>query len=520
MQTKEKRRTLSRRNFLKLAGGVSLAGLTLGMTGCGAEISAEQAAGANGWLPSQYNGAGSWPVQVKGRIAIDPLNPSICRDDQKCILCGQCIEVCKNVETVYDYYELPLVQEPVCVHCGQCTHWCPSGAITEVDDTTKLQAAIDDPDKIVIVQTAPSVRVGLGDEFGLPVGLNVAGKMVAALRQLGIDYVTDTNWGADMTIMEEAAEVVHRLTTPGEPQLTFTSCCPAWVKFVEYYYPEMLPHLSTTKSPMSIQGPLLKTYFAAERGLDPQRLFVVSIMPCTAKKFEAARPEMAAAAEENASEGMRDNDLVLTTRELGRMLKRHGIDLTELADAEFDPLVSMASGAGIIFGNTGGVMEAAIRTAYFNITGENKSELLELTQVRGLEGIKEAALEIPGAGTVKVAVCHGLGNARKLLDRLQRGEADYNFVEVMACPGGCIAGGGQPRASTPPSDQMRSARMATLYQMDASAKLRNSHDNAEVKKIYEEFLGEPLGAKPHHLLHTSYNSRAERLTPRLPENYI
>jgi NADH-quinone oxidoreductase subunit G len=356
------------------------------------------------------------------------------------------------------------------------------------------------------------VRVGLGDEFGLPLGANVAGKMVAGLRRLGVDVVSDTNWGADMTIMEEAAECVHRLTTPGEPQLTFTSCCPAWVKFAEYYYPDLLPNLSSTRSPMGIQGPLIKTYYAQNKRIDPARIFSVAVMPCTAKKYECARAEMNSAAEATGIAGLRDTDAVITTRELARILKARGINLAELAEEKFDDLISAASGAGIIFGNTGGVMEAAIRTAWYNITGEQPpAALWELTPVRGLEGIKEAALDIPGVGAVKVAVCHGLGNARRLIDRIRAGEAAYNFVEVMACPGGCISGGGQPRSSAPPSDAVRVARIRTLYDMDRQAPLRNSHDNPEVIAIYNNFLGAPLSEKAHHLLHTSYHSRADRL---------
>ncbi|MDR1320763.1 MAG: [FeFe] hydrogenase, group A [Gracilibacteraceae bacterium] len=510
----------SRRSFLKMVGGVSLAGMTLGAAACAGPSAADRAAGGDGWMPSQYNVAGSWPVQVKGRIAIDSLNPSITRDDQKCILCGQCIEVCKNVETVYDFYELPLKEEAICVHCGQCTHWCPSGAITEVDDTARLIAAINDPNKIVVVQTAPSVRVGLGDDFGLPVGTNVAGKMVAALRRLGVDIVSDTNWGADMTIMEEAAECVHRLTTPGEPQLMFTSCCPAWVKFAEYYYPEILPNLSTTRSPMGIQGPLIKTYYAGNKGIDPASIFSVAIMPCTAKKFECAREEMNSAAAETGIPGLRDTDAVVTTRELARMMKSRNINLADLPEEEFDDMISAASGAGIIFGNTGGVMEAAVRTAWYNITGEQPpAALWELAPVRGLDGVKEASLDVPGFGEIKVAVCHGLGNARRLIDRVKTGEASYNFVEVMACPGGCISGGGQPRSATPPSDAVRLARIETLYGMDRRAAMRNSHDNPEVVAIYNSFLETPLSEKAHHLLHTTYHSKADRLQALPPAAY-
>jgi len=515
-----KAKKLSRRSFIKIVGGASLAGVTLNLAGCGKPLTAEKAAGGNGWMPAQYNIPGSWPTQVRGRIAIDPKNPSIIRDDSKCILCGQCIEVCEEVQSVYGFYELPIINDNICVHCGQCTLWCPSGAITEVDDTYKVLKAIEDPEKIVIVQTAPSVRVGLGDEFGMPVGTNVVGKMVSSLRKLGCDVVSDTNWGADLTIIEEGNECVQRLINPVAPHPTITSCCPAWVKFCEYFYPEILPNLSSAKSPQAMQGAMLKSYYAKEKNIDPSKIYSVSIMPCTAKKYECQREELNDAGKLEGKPELRDVDVVLTTRELGRMLKKKGINLAEMPDEKFDDLLGVASGAGIIFGNTGGVMEAAIRTAYFVITGNQPPEALwNLTPVRGLAGIKEATLDIPGAGEVKIAVCHGLANARKIVDRIKSGDCPWHFIEVMACPGGCISGGGQPRASVPPSDRVREKRIETLYNMDAKAPLRNSHDNPEIKMVYENYLGKPLDHLAHELLHTQYESKADLLKAKKPDAY-
>jgi len=513
MAHKTGRAKLTRRSFLKLAGGVTLTGITFSLAGCSTPLTPDRAAGGQGWLPTQYNIPGSWPAQVRGRVPIASTNPSIKRDDQKCILCGQCLEVCKNVQTVYGNYELPLQDEIVCVNCGQCSHWCPSGAITEVDDTAKVLKALADPNVKVVVQTAPATRVGLGEEFGLPVGTNVAGKQVAALKQLGFDTVLDTNFTADLTIMEEGTELVKRLTGAlKEPLPQFTSCCPGWVKFVEYFYPDLIPNLSSAKSPQQMAGALIKTYYAKAQNLDPKQIFSVSIMPCTAKKFECGRPELKAAAEELKDNKITaDVDVVLTVRELARMIKQAGIDFTALPDAEYDRLMGESTGAAIIFGATGGVMEAAVRSAWYLVTGEEPPQALwNLTPVRGLSGIKEASLTIPGAGEVKVAVASGLGNARKLMDQVRAGESPYHFIEIMACPGGCEYGGGQPRSSTPPSDQVRSVRTQTLYRLDQANKLRNSHDNPEITQVYQDYLGKPMSELAEKLLHTQYDQNRSK----------
>jgi NADH-quinone oxidoreductase subunit G len=458
---------------------------------------------------------------VRGRVSFAEDNPSITRDNEKCILCGHCIEVCKNVQSVFDNYVLPYKEEIICIHCGQCTHWCPSGAITEVDETAKVMAAINDPDKFVVVQMAPSTRVGLGEEFGLPVGANVERKQYAALYELGFDAVFDTNFSADLTIMEEGSELVRRVLGTNEhdgeenntlPQ--FTSCCPGWVKFVEYYYPDLIHHLSSAKSPQQMTAPLYKTYYAEREHIDPKKIFSVSIMPCTAKKFEAARPEMNAASQLLGDPGISpDTDVVLTVRELARLIKSQGINFDELPDRDCDRILGEYTGAGAIFGATGGVMEAAVRSAYYLITNEQPpAALWDLTPVRGLEGVKEATVNIPGVGDVTVCVISGLANARAVMDRVRAGENYWTFIEVMACPSGCQYGGGQPRSSSPPSDDVRRTRTATLYRIDEECKLRNSHDNPEIIALYKNYLGEPGSELAEKLLHTSYISRADKLT--------
>lgn len=505
-----KEKEVTRRSFLKMMGGLGLAGLTMSLAGCGSEKEVGQA-GGEGWLPQQYQIAGTWPAQVRGRVPIDLRNPSIVRDDQKCVLCGQCLEVCKNTQTVYGHYSLPLVNDIVCINCGQCALWCPTSAITERDDIEKVLQALEDPERHVVVQTAPATRVALGEEFGLPPGTWVMGQQVAALKKLGFDAVFDTNFTADLTIMEEATELIKRIKGDlKKPLPQFTSCSPGWVKFCEYFYPDLFPNLSSCKSPQQMLGALVKTYYAKAKNINPEKIYSVAIMPCTAKKFEAQRPEMDSSGKYWHKEAMQDVDAVLTTRELARLLKKRGIDLTTLPEESYDPLMGQSTGGAIIFGATGGVMEAAVRTTYFFITQKAPPPgLLSLTPVRGLDGVKEASLEVPGVGTVRVAVCHGMGNGRQVLDAVRRGEAPWHFIEFMSCPGGCQSGGGQPRTSVPPSDAVRKQRIASLYQADARMVWRESHENAEVFKIYQDFLQHPMSKLAEELLHTHYTDRGK-----------
>ncbi|AEF95281.1 hydrogenase, Fe-only [Desulfotomaculum nigrificans CO-1-SRB] len=508
----DKQKQMTRRGFLKMMGGIGLAGITASIAGCSTDP-----AGGKGWMPQQYQVASSWPIQVKGRVPIDPNNPSIVRDDQKCILCGQCVEVCEKVQTVFGYYELPIKDDITCVNCGQCTLWCPTAAITERDDTARVLAALKDKNMHVVVQTAPATRVGLGEEFGMAPGTFVEGKQVAALKKLGFDAVFDTNFSADLTIFEEGTELIRRITGDlKEPLPQFTSCSPGWVKFCEYYYPDLLPHMSSCKSPQQMLGALIKTYYAKEKGIDPEKIFSVSIMPCTAKKFECQRPEMNSAGKHVGKPALRDVDAVLTTRELARLLKSQGIDINNLPDAKYDSLMGESSGAGLIFGATGGVMEAAIRSAYFLITKQDPpAAFLNLTPIRGLKGCKEAAVDIPGVGTLKVAVVHGLSNARPVLEAVRKKEAPWHFIEFMCCPGGCISGGGQPRTSLPPSDTVRQARINSLYNADANIyKERKSYENKEVLALYEKFLENPNSHLAHELLHTEYVDRGKKLTAK------
>ncbi|SFR16133.1 [FeFe] hydrogenase, group A [Desulfoscipio geothermicus] len=499
---------VTRRSFLKMMGGLGLAGLTAGLAGCGATTVAGQA-GGDGWLPQQYQVPGTWPAQVRGRVPIEADNPSIVRDDEKCVLCGQCLEVCKNTQTVFGHYGFPLVDEIVCINCGQCALWCPTGAITERDNTERVLQALKDPEKHVVVQTAPATRVSLGEEFGLAPGTWVMGRQVAALKRLGFDAVFDTNFTADLTIMEEATELIKRIKGDiKKPLPQFTSCSPGWVKFCEYFYPDLLSHMSSCKSPQQMLGALVKTYYAKAKNIKADKIFSVAVMPCTAKKFEAGRPEMNGSGHYWHNKSLRDVDAVLTTRELARLLKKQGINLAALPEENYDMLLGKSTGGAIIFGATGGVMEAAVRTAYYFITQqEPPANLLSLNPVRGLDGVKEAALEVPGVGTLKVAVCHGMGNGRQVLEAVRKGNAPWHFIEFMSCPGGCIGGGGQPRSAVPPSDEVRLQRIKSLYQADARMQWRESHENAELLALYRDFLQHPMSELAEELLHTSYVDR-------------
>jgi NADH-quinone oxidoreductase subunit G len=451
----------------------------------------------------------------KPNFPMDETSPSIIRDPNKCILCGRCVRVCGDVQTdcAIGFVNrgskttigtnmnagLGKVQ---CVNCGQCIMVCPVGAIRERSFVDQVWAALADPEKHVVVQEAPGVRVALGESLGLPVGTLVAGKMHAALRRMGFDAVFDTNFTADLTIMEEGTELVKRLTTGGKLPL-ITSCSPGWIKFAEHFYPDLLEHISTCKSPQQMFGALVKTYYAQKAGIDPAKIVSVSVMTCTAKKFECQRPEM-------RSSGYQDVDYVLTTRELARMIKEAGIDFASLPDEPAGDLMGSYTGAATIFGATGGVMEAALRTGYKLVTGKELDKI-DIEPVRGLDGIKSATVKV-GDLDLKIAVAHGLGNARKIMDEIRAGKSPYHFIEIMACPGGCVGGGGQPIGF---DMAVRKARAKALYGEDKNMPYRRSHENPSVKKIYDEFLGKPLGEKSHHLLHTHYTKRSA--TSNTPE---
>jgi len=460
------------------------------------------------------------------QYTIDNFSPSIIKDDSKCVRCQRCVRTCEELQGVnalsvaYKGYKMKIatfferpMNDVVCTNCGQCVNRCPTGALVEKNYIEEVWDAISNPQLYVVVQTAPAVRAGLGEEFGKQTGTRVTGKMVAALKRLGFDAVLDTDFTADLTIMEEGSELLDRLkralvdkdSTVALPMAT--SCSPGWIKYIEHMYPEYLNNLSTCKSPQQMFGALLKTYYAKARNIDPKNIVSVSVMPCTAKKFEASRAEM-------HGSGFRDVDYVLTTRELAIMIKQAGIDFVHLDEMEFDSLMGESSGAGVIFGATGGVMEAALRTVYEIVTGrEIPFSNLVVTPVRGMDGMRECSVRIESpleewkfleGVELNCAIAHGLTNAKKAMDSLKNGTSKFHFLEVMACPGGCIGGGGQP---IPTNAKIRKKRAAALYAEDMDKPVRKSHENPEVIKIYKDFLGKPLGALSHHLLHTSYQTR-------------
>ncbi|MBE6984102.1 MAG: 2Fe-2S iron-sulfur cluster binding domain-containing protein [Ruminococcaceae bacterium] len=455
---------------------------------------------------------------VKTPVTVDELTPSIVRDTSKCILCGRCVARCQNAHgmgilgfenrgfrTIVAPADNRSMANSPCILCGQCVSVCPTGALMEKSEISKVDAAMK-AGKHVVVQTAPAVRAALGEEFGMPVGTPVTGKMVAALKRLGFDKVYDTNFAADLTIMEEGTELLGRIKNGGKLPM-ITSCSPGWVNYAEYNYGDLLDHLSSCKSPHQMQGAIIKSYYAEKNGIDPKDIFVVSIMPCTAKKDEKEREQLKV-------NGLKDVDAVLTTRELARMIKRAGILFTRLPDEDFDQdLLGDYTGAGVIFGVTGGVMEAALRTVYFFMTGK-EHEAIKFEAVRGFDGIREASIDINGT-VVNVAIAHGMKNAKVLLDEIREGKSKYHFIEIMGCPGGCIAGGGQPviRSCFLPNeaddimDTFKEKRAKALYSEDERLALRQSHNNPQIKQLYAEFLGEPNSHKAHELLHTTYNAR-------------
>lgn len=461
---------------------------------------------------------------ITKKLPIDDSTKSIVLDPSKCITCGRCVEVCQNQQNVWALSFLnrgittritgaggiELAESP-CIKCGQCSAHCPTGAIVEYDETQKVWDMLNNPDFHVVVQVAPAVRVAIGEEFGYDIGTSLTGKLYASLRRLGFDKVFDTNFGADLTIMEEATEFVSRLTKNPETLPLITSCCPAWVDLLEKYYHDMIPSFSSCKSPQSMVGALTKTYYAQKAGISPEKIKVISIMPCTAKKWEIVRSE------DMSCSGYQDVDVSLTTRELARMIKQSGINFRELKDEEADNPLGEYSGAGTIFGTTGGVMTAALRTAYYFVTGEELG-IFEFKAIEGLEGIKEAEIEIKGT-KIRIAVAHGTGNVETVLQRVQEAkskgeEIPYHFIEVMACRGGCVAGGGQPRALLPNqpkprgiTNEIRKKRGEGLLNEDRNAGIRRSHQNPSIQKLYKDFLGEPGSHKSHELLHTRYVKR-------------
>lgn len=456
-------------------------------------------------------------IEYKGErkeYSVDNFSPSIVKDPNKCILCRRCVATCKNIQkigaidcgnrgfesSISTSYNKSL-KDTNCVYCGQCIQACPTSALREKDNTDEVWAKLKDPDTHVVVQTAPAVRVALGEEFKMPIGTNVTGKMVTALRRLGFDKVFDTNTGADFTIMEEANEFVERFKENDNMPM-ITSCCPGWVRYIEINYPELLPHLSSCKSPHEMLGSLIKTYYAKKENIEPEKIFVVSVMPCIAKKYERQRKEL-------SNNGLSDVDCVITTRELARMIKYANIRFDNLEDSEFDNPLGTSTGAASIFGTTGGVMEAALRTAQDTLTGKDLKQI-DFEEVRGKKGIKRATVNINGKN-IKVIVASGLGNAQKIMEEIKSGEADYQFVEIMACPGGCVMGGGQPIKNSKAQAEIdiRKLRADSLYSIDEKSTIRKSHENPVIKKVYEEYLERPGSYRAEKLLHTTYGNNAD-----------
>lgn len=451
-------------------------------------------------------------MNVRVRVPIESDNPSIERIESLCVKCGLCTKVCKDYIGVLGRYDLEKTHDTaVCIHCGQCANVCPTASIVEKSEIDLVKKALADPEKIVVVTMSPAVRVSLGEAFGMPPGAFVEAKAVGLLRVLGVQYVLDTDFGADLTVVEEASEFVSRVKTGAAPLPQFTSCCPAWVKFCELFHPELLSNLSEARSPIGMQGATIKSYFAKKIGVDPQRIFNVALAPCTAKKFEIRRSEMNAAGRRIGRPDMRDTDCVITTRELANWAKEEKISLKDVSDSQFDSPLGVSSGAGVIFGNTGGVTEAVLRSTYFFLTGKNlKADELKFQAVRGLSKIREAQIQIAET-TLRAAVVYGTQAADALIEDIRNGKRHYDLVEVMTCPGGCIGGGGQPKTPYGQEEEIRQSRIDALYKRDEVLAVRTSHENPEIKALYEDFYGKPLSDTAQAMLHTHYVDRSAEL---------